>query len=245
MQPTGRGLDLAIDDGNGTCYFMIAKGPKVSANEITVANHEVSTNTVGAEIMYTRDGGFSLDHEGNLVTSDGFRVLGYSINGNTSANGVAFVDATKGQLVADEGSLKTLRIPNEINKNGTVVKVKIYSVDKQGLITATLDDDSLCAIGQVGMASFKNPDGLTSVGKNILNRSSNSGVPVVMSGLGSTNNNNSKAYGSVLSGMLEMANVDLSEQFTDMITTTRAFQASGKMITTGDEILQDIINLKR
>ncbi len=49
----------------------------------------------------------------------------------------------------------------------------------------------------------------------------------------------------MLQGMLEMSNVDLAEQFTDMIVASRAFQAAGKTITTGDEILQEIINLKR
>ena len=66
-----------------------------------------------------------------------------------------------------------------------------------------------------------------------------------MSGLETTGENNSDAYGSMLSGYLEMSNVDLAEQFTEMITTTKAFQGASKMITTGDEILTEIINLKR
>lgn len=52
-------------------------------------------------------------------------------------------------------------------------------------------------------------------------------------------------YGSIIQGAIEMSNVDLSEEFTDMIVTTRAFQASSKVITTSDELLQEIINLKR
>ena len=57
--------------------------------------------------------------------------------------------------------------------------------------------------------------------------------------------NNSAVSGSVIQGAIEMSNVDLSEEFTDMIVTTRAFQASSKVITTSDELLQEIINLKR
>ena len=66
-----------------------------------------------------------------------------------------------------------------------------------------------------------------------------------MSGIGTTGDDNSAAYADMLSGYLEMSNVDLAEQFTDMITTTKAFQGAAKMITTGDDILTEIINLKR
>ena len=70
-------------------------------------------------------------------------------------------------------------------------------------------------------------------------------MKLLKSGVGTIEDDNSSGYGSTNQGMLEMSNVDLAEQFTDMIVASRAFQAAGKMITTGDEILQDIINLKR
>ena len=95
------------------------------------------------------------------------------------------------------------------------------------------------------MANFKNPEALNALGGNLYGQTVNSGEPNIKSGVGTLGDDNSKGFGDNLQGMLEMSNVDLAEQFTDMIVTTRAFQAAGKTITTGDEILQDIINLKR
>ena len=98
------------------------------------------------------------------------------------------------------------------------------------------------------MVSFKNDAGLTKMGKNIYNASANSGAPTIRCGANlkaGEDGYNASGYGEMLQGMLEMSNVDLAEQFTDMIIASRAFQANGKIITTGDEILQDLVNLKR
>lgn len=125
-------------------------------------------------------------------------------------------------------------------------KLRSFAIEKDGLVKGVLDDGTVTALGQIATASFKNQEGLKKEGKNLYSNTANSGVPTVRSGLGAPKDlDNGDGYGEMLQGMLEMSNVDLAEQFTDMIVTTRAFQASGKMISTGDEILQDIINLKR
>ena len=105
------------------------------------------------------------------------------------------------------------------------------------------------------MASFKNPAGLTAVGGNLYEASSNSGAVLVKTPINidknedgsaaDTNLDNSKGFGDLIQGCLEASNVDLTEQFTDMITATRAFQASSKMINTADEILQTVTGLMR
>ena len=160
--------------------------------------------------------------------------------------GMNFVDGTK-DLKSYDGQLKTLKIPDKVRIPGTEqeLKVKTYTIDKNGVINGVLEDGRVAALGQIAMSSFKNPEGLTKLGGNLYSSSVNSGEAVIKSGIGTLNDDNSKGYGDTLQGMLEMSNVDLAEQFTDMIVSSRAFQASGKMITTGDEILQDIINLKR
>ena len=96
------------------------------------------------------------------------------------------------------------------------------------------------------MASFKNDGGLSKIGKDQFQTTANSGAAVYRSGLGTAiANDNSKGYGDMNQGMLEMSNVDLAQQFTDMIVASRAFQANGKVITTGDDILNELVNLKR
>ncbi|MGG7176574.1 flagellar hook-basal body complex protein [Clostridium paraputrificum] len=166
-----------------------------------------------------------------------------SIDGDGTIN---FVDGTK-DLKSYDGTLKTLKIPDKVRIPGTdtELRVKTYTIDSTGVINGVLEDGRVAALGQIAMASFKNPEGLTKMGGNLYSGSVNSGNPIIKSGVGTLGEDNSKGYGDNLQGMLEMSNVDLAEQFTDMIVSSRAFQASGKMITTGDEILQDIINLKR
>ena len=93
-------------------------------------------------------------------------------------------------------------------------------------------------IGQIGMASFTNPGGLEKAGENTYVRSNNSGLPdVSVSGIA--------GKGKIIAGALEMSNVDLTEQFTDMIVTQRGFQASSKTIQTSDTMLDTVLNLKR
>lgn len=99
------------------------------------------------------------------------------------------------------------------------------------------------------MVSFKNPEGLTDLGGNMCIGSSNSGPAVYKTAkeVAGTSGvvDNASGFGSIIQGALEGSNVDLTEQFTDMITATRSFQAASKMITTGDEILQTITGLMR
>ena len=175
------------------------------------------------------------------VTSGGTPVQSLGQDGE-----ISFVDGTQ-DLKSYDGSLKTLKIPEKVKMPGsdTELRVTSYNIDGNGIITGILEDGRVAALGQIAMASFKNPEGLESLGGNLYGGSSNSGEAVIKSGIGTLQDDNSKGYGDNLQGMLEMANVDLAQQFTDMIVTTKAFQAAGKAITTGDEILQEIIGLKR
>lgn len=128
---------------------------------------------------------------------------------------------------------------------GDELRVTSYTISEEGVVYGNLENGKMAALGQIAMANFKNPEGLEKSGGNLYTTSANSGDAIIKSGLNTTGDDNSKAYGDTIQGMLEMSNVDLAEQFTDMIIATRAFQASSKAINTGDEILQDIINLKR
>ncbi|WP_298837154.1 flagellar hook-basal body complex protein [Clostridium sp.] len=223
MQPTSRNLDVAID---GEGYLIVAKGP--TGGTVTLAANKVTGADTGTEISYTRDGALIKDDAGHLVTSDGARVMGYAIDATGKATSTPLI---------------SLSIPDSVPAT-TGKKVTSFTIAKDGVINVVLADGTVSAVGQIAMASFSNPEGLKKTGNNLYQSTSNSGGAVVRSGLGATTDNSS-GYGDMLSGMLEMSNVDLSEQFTDMIIAQRAFQASGKSITTGDEILQELIGLKR
>ena len=255
MQPTGRNLDFAVD-GDG--YFVVARG---KADGTLKTKGKDDKNAEGLKAYYTRDGSFTLDDQGQLLTSDGYRVLGYEITGaeialGTDADGKEKLvlqnvdpDAQKvGVKVKNEKQLRPLIIPDEVEygTGGTATKMKIknFSVDKNGTINAVLQNNKVVAIGQIAMASFKNPAGLYKEGKNLYSTSASSGDALYRDGVGA-DKSNEKGYGDIIQGRLEMSNVDLAEQFTEMIVASRAFQANGKIITTGDEILQDLVNLKR
>lgn len=247
LQPTGRPYDVAID---GTGYFIVAKGPE--SGTITVdADQSMSSTTL--ESFYTRDGSFKVDTSGNLLTANGYRVMGYAItdgNGTSPAGGVAnYVDGESQKLNANQDELVPLKIPEVVMKDGKEVRIQGFSIENDGLIKAVLADGSTTVLGQVAMASFTNNEGLEQKGNNMYSPSANSGNPLVRLGkydtLPAGREDNGKAYGQVLNGFLEMSNVDLSAQFTDMIVATRSFQACGKIITTADEILQELVNLKR
>lgn len=197
IQTTGRDTDLAID-GDG--FFTVQIGP--------------------GQVGYTRDGSFSLDMNGNMVTAQGYKVLG------TDGNAI--------------------KIPEEVaNANGVNQKVVSFNIAQDGSISYLLADgtkmpqmdDQGNVIGDqqvLQISVFQNDEGLEQLGGNIYGETANSGKPI-----------QGAVFGKVTQGAIEMSNVDLSEEFTEMIVTTRAFQAASKVITTSDELLQEIVNLKR
>lgn len=251
MQSTSRALDMAID---GTGYFVVAAGEPLTGNgdSVSIVDNGLGDIATDTSIAYTRDGAFTLDDQGNLLTSNGYRVLGYAAatygtvkSTNIDENGnVYYVESNSSTAIKDD-ELVSLKIPDSIDKDGVKVAVKSFGVSSTGLITGVLETGEVTVLGQLAMASFKNEAGLSSVGNNMYQNTGSSGTAILSSGNNSTTNRESKGYGDVLQGYLEMSGVDMTEQFTEMIVATKAFQAAGKMISTGDEILSEIINLKR
>lgn len=260
MQSTSRSLDVAVD---GSGYFMVATGPALTGDakdSITIVNNGVGTMPANSSVAYTRDGSFVLDNEGNLLTSKGYRVLGFAMkttdtkNNNNGDNirpdGTVLYVESNNNTVSVDNQLVSLKIPDKVTKidkagQETKVAVKSFNISSDGLITGVLETGEITALGQIAMSSFKNEVGLTDIGNNMYEPSGSSGAAIISSGKNSTAGRNSSGYGDILQGYLEMSGVDMAEQFTDMIVATKAFQAAGKTITTGDEILSEIINLKR
>jgi flagellar hook protein FlgE len=121
------------------------------------------------------------------------------------------------------------------NEYGTMTG---YDIGTDGQILGTYTNGETKLLGQIVVASFTNPSGLEKVGGSLFAETSNSGefdgigVDITSSG------------GSLNSGALEMSNVDLASEFTEMIITQRGYQACSKVITTSDELLQELVNLK-
>ena len=203
LQTTGRDTDLAID-GDG--FFTVQIGP--------------------GQVGYTRDGSFSLDMDGNMVTSQGYKVLGENDTPIKIPKEMQVTDPNTQQVItkkvvsfniANDGSISYLLA------DGT----KMPQKDANGQVIAGTQQTLQISV-------FQNDEGLEQLGGNVYGETSNSGTPI-----------QNPVFGKITQGAIEMSNVDLSEEFTEMIVTTRAFQAASKVITTSDELLQEIVNLKR
>ena len=114
----------------------------------------------------------------------------------------------------------------------------MVSTDSGGVLTGIFTNGQSKALAQIALATFSNPGGLLKEGGNLYQISNNSGLPNIGTA-------DSGGRGSIAVGALEMSNVDLAQEFTNMIVTQRGFQANSRVITTSDEMLQDLINIKR
>ena len=113
-----------------------------------------------------------------------------------------------------------------------------YSISQDGIITGIFTNGLTRPIAQIAMASFTNPEGLERMGSNMFAESDNSGK--AQTGIPRTG-----SRGILNTGFLEQSNVDIGAEFTDLIVTQRGFQANTKVVTTVDELLQELINMKR
>lgn len=113
-----------------------------------------------------------------------------------------------------------------------------FRIDQSGVITGIYSNGTNRALGQLALATFTNPNGLEKSGENNYVVSINSGDPLVDAP-------GAAGKGKIIAGVLEMSNVDLAEQFTDMIVTQRGFQANSRTIQTSDQMLQEVLTLKR
>lgn len=128
----------------------------------------------------------------------------------------------------------------DLQKNGTgrmVGEMNGISVEKNGRITATYTNGQSKLIGQIATAQFANASGLEKTGDNLYSATMNSGDPIIQ--------DITTDGGYMNTGVLEMSNVDLSSEFTEMITTQRGFQANSRIITVSDTMLEELTNLKR
>lgn len=183
-----------------------------------------------SDIEYvTRSGDFRVDDNGYLITNSGLRIQGWSdANLATGTYGDLQIDATD----ATGGTTTT---PPQ-----TLVS---FSIDDQGRINAALSNSTQFVRGQILLQSFRDPQALLKEGNNLYSGLAAAGP---LGGATPTPEEpGTNGLGKIYSGALELSNVDLATEFTNLITTQRAYQANARIITTSDEMLQELVNLKR
>ncbi len=119
-----------------------------------------------------------------------------------------------------------------------VGSLQSFSIDEFGIVTGIYSNGMTERVAQVALSAFTNPGGLSKLGGNLYAPSPNSGSPIIKPP-------NVGANGTLAAGFLEMSNVDLAEEFANLIVTQRSFQANSRVVTTADEMLQDVLTLKR
>jgi len=113
-----------------------------------------------------------------------------------------------------------------------------FSIDRTGTIVGSFTNGTTSPLGQIILADFNNPGGLMRIGDNMYSTSGNSGSAVYGYAL-------EGSQSTLVAGALEMSNVDLAQEFTSMIVAERGYQANGRVITTSDRLLEELVNLKR
>lgn len=221
--PTGKNTDLAIQ-GDG--FFVLG-------------NTYDSVNFVASPAYYSRGGAFALDRDGYLVDPvSGQYVLG--VRFERDANGPT-TPLTR-DVVGGSARLDRIRIDPAWGWS-------TFSIGADGKITGVLSDGStdttVAHTLQLALAKFSNPDGLLRAEYGLFRSGPNSGTPLY----GPPNNvdpaSGATGVGMLMAGALENSNVDLAEQFSRMIMAERGFQANSRIISASDEMLMDLVNMKR
>ncbi len=166
---------------------------------------------------------------------------GSSIQNNFPAGGIT-IDMTDSKCYDNENQTTLSVLPGDENNNGKgkpLGKMNGVTISPSGLIYATYTNGNTKLLGQIAVATFANAMGLEKVGDNLYAATLNSGE---FDGIGQDITTDG---GKMSTGTLEMSNVDLSSEFTEMIVTQRGFQANSRIITVSDTLLEELINLKR
>ena len=230
-------------DGKGKTYAIDFIGPDGSAQV------NVSETSKGNKIVFDHDTGqFSyIGTQGSSSAALQFNTSASTLSGDvidltqfstvdidfSSINN--FGNGGKSTLEFTSGSKDSSAI-GKGRKPGELIGIE---VGQDGKITASYDNGLTKLLGQIAVAEFANASGLAKAGNNLYSATQNSGE---FDGVGK---DITESGGSMTSGVLEMSNVDLSSEFTTMITTQRGFQANSRIITTSDTLLEELVNLKR
>jgi len=226
--PTDSPTDCMVD-GNG--FFLVGKKDAGGTDGLNPGKVAGETSQID-QLTLTRVGDFRFDGEGYLVDSSGYVVYG-------------FVNSDGGDLSGTNlQSLKPIRIPDKTGKvDGLIVepRMNLNSIridDKGNVVGINAVDNKPITIAKLGLANISNPNALEKTQGPYYKIVANAGKTTAFeAGDGGT--------GLVMSNGLEMANVDLAKEFSEMITTQRGFQANTRIITVSDEMLQELISMKR
>jgi flagellar hook protein FlgE len=236
------GTTIIVYDSQGNTIPMTLTFEKQTANDwdVSVSVPAGTVNDPLTDISIT-NANFTFDGTGTLNNSaDPVVTFTNLLSGAAplTLTWDVFEDATS----ATNGDLTQYASPSsttfQTQDGFTSGVLRGVSVDESGIVTGSYSNGQLAPLYQVVLADFPNYYGLNKMGKNLYSESRDSGQPMV--GTSQTGR-----LGNISPSSIEMSNVDLAQEFVKMITTQRAFQANSRVITASDEILAELMNIKR
>lgn len=214
----------------------------------------------------TRAGNFRSDSAGNLVTSQGYRVQGlsgglpsydvtvdgagalvYTFTGKVDPTTTGNIDITTNLGVGNGFTNNTggAFTDAQINDSSLAPRIETFAIGPDGSLEISLNDGNAFTRGQVLLTNFSDPQALVHSGNGLFTNWEAAGVINNGNLDGSNNIPGEGALGRIDSGKLELSNVELTEEFANIITVQRSFQAGARIVTTSDSILEEVVNLKR
>jgi flagellar hook protein FlgE len=248
VPPAGYEIDPAnvrVRSISGTEYaspthysFSAGPPPAVQFTALMPSNSEIEVSyfmSPTAAVASVNSGTFTFDQAGILNTNitaaldfavPGANPINVELNLGGGINGLT--------QFASTASAPVLR-----DQNGyTAGQLENFTIDRFGGITGFFTNGTTQSLARIVLADFDNPSGLLRMGDNMMQESANSGSAILGFAL-------EGSQSQLTSGALEMSNVDLAQEFTNMIVAQRAFQANGKVVSTSDEMLQELMTVKR
>ena len=226
-------LNVDVYDQQGLAIPLALTMTKTAANEWTTTGTHGDPPTA----FNLTDNVLTFDNQGEIVAPADFTIdIAAGEVPNASAIQLTVGGPTVASKMSQYGDLTSATV---IVQNGsTTGSLRGLSVGSDGVLTGSYSNGQVRALGQIAVANFANAEGLERVTGSNWRSTANSGLAQIgVSGFG--------GRGALASTTLEMSNVDLSEEFTAMIRAQRGFQANSRMITTSDEMLQEVVNMKR
>ena len=195
LQKTNAVLDLAIE-GEGM---------------FTLRNMNDAQN-----VLYTRDGSFTIDSEGAIATTEGYKVL--------SSNGTEINVPMRAAAVVDETGVEQLGM----------LALTGVAIQPDGAVEATYGGNRIFVVAKVGVSNFADSASLTPIGNNMFQDNSKSGAGVIGGAI-------TEGRGKIYSGALEMANTDITEELSNMIRAQQAFSGSSRLLQSETEMVRKFV----
>jgi len=240
-------LDGITDSEGNAVDTSIFQLGTASGTGSTVTEYDATGAATGTTIndailvKYDPDNGGKL-YSINGTTTQTTAVIDFTGAAGTQKFSDITIDLSSSKMQGNSGVMTAAMSKGDSDENGTgrlIGAMTGVTIDKYGKIYGTYDNGDNKLLGQIAVAEFANASGLAKEGENIYAATLNSGE---FDGIGIDISANG---GSMATGVLEMSNVDLSTEFTEMITTQRGFQANSRIITVSDTMIEELVNLKR